>query len=268
MKKKVLISLGIIIIVGAVAGGIWFIGGKEKDSSIDVMASVETEPEEDKVDATSGIINNPVNSEETNEKSTEEYYAPVETPEEAEYQNYLDEEAHQEAETPKETTANDELADITPLDKTMYAKGNINTRTGPSTEYTKAGNLTLNESVHVTGQSQSTNWYQLTLPSGEIVYCSNQLLSDTKTEPQQPTNNNSNNQQTNNQQQQTNDNNNVQTPQPEQPSNNTTPVQDTPSAGGIEQGNLGGDNGFAGVIGGGGTPSSDWLGTGNNTPGH
>lgn len=237
MKKKVLISLGIIVTVGIIAGGILFTRGKEKDNSVNAMASIETEPEEDKVDATSGIINNPVNSEETNEKSTEEYYAPVETPEEAEYQNYLDEEAHQEAETPKETTTNDELTDITPLDKTMYAKGNINTRTGPSTEYTKAGNLTLNESVHVTGQSQSTAWYQLTLPSGEVVYCSNQLLSDTKTEVQQPTNNNSNNQQTNN-----NANN-----QNQQPSNNTTPVQDTPSAGGIEQGNLGGDNGFGGV---------------------
>lgn len=247
MKKKVLISLGIIFTVGIVAGGIWFIGGKDKDNTIDVMASVETEPEEDKVDATSGIINNPVNSEETNEKSTEEYYAPVETPEEAEYQNYLDEEAHQEAETPKETTTNDELTDITPLDKTMYAKGNINTRTGPSTEYTKAGNLTLNESVHVTGQSQSTAWYQLTLPSGEIVYCSNQLLSDTKTEVQQPTTNTSNNQQTNN----------VQTPQPEQPSTPPTNNQDTPSAGGIEQGNLGGDNGFDSIIDIG--KGSDWF---------
>lgn len=260
MKKKVLISLGIIIIVGAVAGGIWFIGGKEKDSSIDVMASVETEPEEDKVDATSGIINNTVNSEESNEKSSEEYYAPVETPEEAEYQNYLDEEAHQEAETPKETTTNDELTDITPLDKTMYAKGNINTRTGPSTEYTKAGNLTLNESVHVTGQSQSTAWYQLTLPSGEVVYCSNQLLSDTKTEPQQPTTN------SNNQQQQQQTNNNVQTPQPEQPSTPPTNNQDTSSAGGIEQGNLGGDNGFGSVTDSG--RGTGWAGIGDNTPAH
>lgn len=259
MKKKVLISLGIIFTVGIVAGGIWFIGGKEKDSSIDVMASVETESEEDKVDATSGIINNTVNSEETNEKSTEEYYAPVETPEEAEYQNYLDEEAHQEAETPKETTTNDELTDITPLDKTMYAKGNINTRTGPSTEYTKAGNLTLNESVHVTGQSQSTAWYQLTLPSGEVVYCSNQLLSDTKTEVQQQTNNSGT--QTNNNQQ---TNNNVQTPQPEQPSTPPTNNQDTPSAGGIEQGNLGGDNGFNSVS----DEQITWDGIGNNTPGH
>lgn len=86
---------------------------------------------------------------------------------------------------------------------------------------------------------------------------------DTKTEPQQPQPKTEQQTNNNNQQQQTNNNTNNQ-----QPSNNTTPVQDTPSAGGIEQGNLGGDNGFAGVIGGGGTPSSDWLGTGNNTPGH
>lgn len=262
MKKKVLISLGIIIIVGAVAGGILFTGGKEKDNSIDAMASIETastvesEPEEKEE-------SKEIEIEDTESESEEQSTEDMNTTEENDRQK-----AHQEAETSKETTTNDELTDITPLDKTMYAKGNINTRTGPSTEYTKAGNLTLNESVHVTGQSQSTAWYQLTLPTGEVVYCSNQLLSDTKTEPQQPTNNNSGTQTNNNQQQQTNNNqqtNNVQTPQP---SNNTTSTQDTPSTGGMESGNLGGENGFAGVIGGGGTPSSDWLGTGDNTPFH
>lgn len=255
MKKKVLISLGIIIIVGAVAGGILFTRGKEKNNSVNAMASIETasaietEPEEKEESKEIEIKDTESESE---EQSTED----MNTTEENDRQK-----AHQEAETPKETTTNDELTDITPLDKTMYAKGNINTRTGPSTEYTKAGNLTLNESVHVTGQSQSTAWYQLTLPSGEIVYCSNQLLSDTKTEVQQPTNNTSNNgTQTNN-----NANN-----QNQQPSNNTTPVQDTPStetpSGGIEQGNLGGDNGFDSIIDIG--KGSDWLGTGNNTPGH
>lgn len=259
MKKKVLISLGIIIIVGAVAGGILFIGGKDKNSSIDVMASVETassvetEPEEKEE-------SKEIEIEDTESESEEQSIEDMNTTEENDRQK-----AHQEAETPKETTANDELADITPLDKTMYAKGNINTRTGPSTEYTKAGNLTLNESVHVTGQSQSTAWYQLTLPSGEIVYCSNQLLSDTKTEVQQPTNNNQQtNNNTNNQQ-----TNNVQNPQP---SNNTTPVQDTPStetpSGGIEQGNLGGDNGFGSATFG--EPSADWFdpSLGDNTPAH
>lgn len=259
MKKKVLISLGIICTVGIIAGGIWFIGGKEKDNSIDAMASIETastvesEPEEKEE-------SKEIEIEDTESESEEQSTEDINTTEENDRQ-----EAHQEAETPKETTANDELTDITPLDKTMYAKGNINTRTGPSTEYTKAGNLTLNESVHVTGQSQSTAWYQLTLPTGEIVYCSNQLLSDTKTEPQQSqpkTEQQTNNQQTNNNQQQQTQ------PQPEQPSNNTTPVQDTPSTGGMESGNLGGDNGFNSVISGGGTPSSDWLGTGSNTPGH
>lgn len=234
MKKKVLISLGIIIIVGAVAGGILFTGGKEKDNSVNAMASietastVETEPEEKEE-------SKEIEIEDTESESEEQSTEDMNTTEENDRQ-----EAHQEAETPKETTANDELTDITPLDKTMYAKGNINTRTGPSTEYTKAGNLTLNESVHVTGQSQSTAWYQLTLPSGEVVYCSNQFLSDTKTEPQQQTNNSGT---------QTNNNANNQN---QQPSNNTTPVQDTPStetpSGGIEQGNLGGDNGFSEVI--------------------
>lgn len=255
MKKKVLISLGIIIIVGAVAGGILFTRGKEKDNSVNAMASIETasaietEPEEKEESKEIEIKDTESESE---EQSTED----MNTTEENDRQK-----AHQEAETPKETTTNDELTDITPLDKTMYAKGNINTRTGPSTEYTKAGNLTLNESVHVTGQSQSTAWYQLTLPTGEVVYCSNQLLSDTKTEPQQTTNNNNdNNQQTNN-----NANN-----QNQQPSNNTTPVQDTPStetpSGGIEQGNLGGDNGFGSVTDSG--RGTGWAGIGDNTPAH
>lgn len=252
MKKKVLISLGIICTVGIIAGGILFTGGKEKDNSVDAMASIETastvESEQEEKEESKEIEIEDTESE-SEEQSTED----MNTTEENDRQ-----EAHQEAETPKETTTNDELTDITPLDKTMYAKGNINTRTGPSTEYTKAGNLTLNESVHVTGQSQSTAWYQITLPSGEVVYCSNQLLSDTKTEPQQSQpkteqQTNNNNQQTNNQQ-----TNNVQTPQPEQPSNNTTPVQDTPSAGGIESGNLGGDNGFGSTFHGG----SEWNGIG------
>lgn len=255
MKKKVLISLGIIFTVGIIAGGILFTGGKEKDNSVSAMASietastVETEPEEKEE-------SKEIEIEDTESESEEQSTEDMNTTEENDRQK-----AHQEAETPKETTTNDELTDITPLDKTMYAKGNINTRTGPSTEYTKAGNLTLNESVHVTGQSQSTAWYQLTLPSGEIVYCSNQLLSDTKTEPQQPTNNSgsqaNNNQQTNNNQQQQTQ------PQPEQPSTPPTNNQDTPSAGGIEQGNLGGDNGFGGV-----TDIGYELGTGNNTPAH
>lgn len=146
MKKKVLISLGIIIIVGAVAGGILFTRGKEKDNSVNAMASietastVETEPEEKEE-------SKEIEIEDTESESEEQSTEDMNTTEENDRQK-----AHQEAETPKETTANDELADITPLDKTMYAKGNINTRTGPSTEYTKAGNLTLNESVHVTGR--------------------------------------------------------------------------------------------------------------------
>lgn len=246
MKKKVLISLGIIIIVGAVAGGILFTGGKEKNNSVNAMASIETasavesEPEEKEE-------SKEIEIEDTESESEEQSTKDINTADEN-----VSQEVHSEIETPKESV--DEVGDITPLDKTMYAKGNINTRTGPSTEYTKAGNLTLNESVHVTGQSQSTAWYQLTLPTGEIVYCSNQLLSDTKTETQQPTNNTSNNgtQTNNNQQQQTNNNTNNQ-----QPSNNTTPIQDTPSAGGIEQGNLGGDNGFDSIIDIG--KGSDWF---------
>lgn len=250
MKKKVLISLGIIIIVGAVAGGILFTGGKDKNNSVDAMASietastVETEPEEKEE-------SKEIEIEDTESESEEQSTEDMNTTEENDRQK-----AHQEAETPKETTTNDELTDITPLDKTMYAKGNINTRTGPSTEYTKAGNLTLNESVHVTGQSQSTAWYQITLPTGEVVYCSNQLLSDTKTEPQQSQPKTEQQTNNNNQQQQT------QT-QPEQPSTPPTNNQDTSSAGGMESGNLGGDNGFSEVIDTGGVWDPSLGGEGN-----
>lgn len=139
MKKKVLISLGIIILVGTVAGGILFTGGKEKDNSVNAMASIETastvESEQEEKEESKEIEIEDTESE-SEEQSTED----MNTTEENDRQK-----AHQEAETPKETTTNDELTDITPLDKTMYVKGNINTRTGPSTEYTKAGNLTLNE---------------------------------------------------------------------------------------------------------------------------
>lgn len=133
MKKKVLISLGIIIIVGAVAGGILFTEGKEKDNSVNAMASIETastvesEPEEKEE-------SKEIEIEDTESESEEQSTKDINTAEEN-----VSQEVHSEIETPKESV--DEVGDITPLDKTMYAKGNINTRTGPSTEYTKAGNL-------------------------------------------------------------------------------------------------------------------------------
>ncbi len=100
---------------------------------------------------------------------------PLETIEDIETQNLLDDEAPK-SEVPAEVT------DITTLDKTMYAKGAVNTRKGPSTDYEKVGGLALNEQVHVTGQSESTKWYEVELADGTKVYVSNKYLSDTKVE--------------------------------------------------------------------------------------
>ncbi|ODR29523.1 SH3 domain-containing protein [Eisenbergiella tayi] len=256
MKKKVLIGLGIIIMVGAVAGGILFTRGKGEDisvnakESIETASTVETEPEE------SEEIK--VEDEESESEATLEEEV---TPEDASLQNQIDNESASETNTTYEETNND----ITPLDKTMYSKGEVNTRIGPSTDYTKSstGPLTLNQEVHVTGQSKSTNWYQITLPTNEVVYVHNQYLSDTKTEVSQPTpqptTNNTGNQGQQQQQQ-------VETPQPSTPPSQPQNTDNTNPSGGIESGNLGGSNGFGSATNSG--KGSDWLGEGDNTQFH
>lgn len=110
--------------------------------------------------------------------ATEDF--PLETVEDVETQNLLDDEKPADA-----VVSTAPVTDINPLDKVMYAKGAVNTRQGPSTDYTKVGGLSLNEQVHVTGQSESTKWYEIEI-NGEKVYVSNKYLSDTKVTVQNP----------------------------------------------------------------------------------
>lgn len=81
-----------------------------------------------------------------------------------------------------------EESDIEPLDKVMYATGNINTRSGPSVDFTKVGGLTVNQEVKVTGQSKTTGWYEIEV-DGAKQYVSDKLLSDNKVEVSKPSSN-------------------------------------------------------------------------------
>ena len=112
--------------------------------------------------------------------------AELETPEDVEYQNQLDNELAEETKDQSDVIS----TDIEILDKTMYAKGSVNTRSGPSTDYEKLGGLTTNQEVHVTGQSKETGWYEIEI-NGSKQYVSNQFLSDTKTQVTQASNSNS-----------------------------------------------------------------------------
>lgn len=112
--------------------------------------------------------------------------AELETPEDVEYQNQLDNELAEETKDQSDVIS----TDIEILDKTMYAKGSVNTRSGPSTDYEKLGGLTTNQEVHVTGQSKETGWYEIEI-NGSRQYVSNQFLSDTKTQVTQASTSNS-----------------------------------------------------------------------------
>lgn len=70
-------------------------------------------------------------------------------------------------------------SDIETLDKTMYAQGNVNTRSGPSQDFEKIGGLAVNQEVKVTGQSKETGWYEIEV-NGSKQYVSNKFLADSK----------------------------------------------------------------------------------------
>ena len=108
----------------------------------------------------------------------------AETQDEAEYVDYVQDQA---SENNKDESDMEE-SDIEPLDKVMYATGNINTRSGPSVDFTKVGGLTVNQEVKVTGQSKTTNWYEIDV-DGAKQYVSHTLLSDTKVQESKPSSN-------------------------------------------------------------------------------
>lgn len=65
--------------------------------------------------------------------------------------------------------------------KTMYAIKSVNVRTGPSSEYSKIGSLSVNQEVSVTGVANESGWYQIDFAGG-TAFVSNNYLSDSKVE--------------------------------------------------------------------------------------
>lgn len=84
-------------------------------------------------------------------------------------------------------------SDITVLNTTMYSKGDVNVRKGPSTDYEKIGALTLNQEVKITGQSKSTGWYRIEFNGGEGYVSQNYLSNSKITTPAPSTGGNSSN---------------------------------------------------------------------------
>lgn len=72
----------------------------------------------------------------------------------------------------------EQLFIVTDMEATMYAKQKCNIRKGPETTYEKAGSLSLNEEVTVTGKTDN-NWYRISY-NGEDAYVSASMLSNEK----------------------------------------------------------------------------------------
>lgn len=66
---------------------------------------------------------------------------------------------------------------FTDLSATMYATSNVNVRSMPSTDGTRLGALSKNQSVTVTGQCNETGWYRIVYNDAEA-FVSNKYLSD------------------------------------------------------------------------------------------
>lgn len=141
-----------------------------------IMEDVAEEPEQETEQALSVTEEEPEQTEET---------APVTQAQDDTEQEELD----MVEEEPETEPIDQALTDITALDKTMYATSAVNTRSGPSTEYERVGGLTTNETVHVTGQSNLTAWYQIDV-DGVTQFVSNKYLSDSKITVAQESSNN------------------------------------------------------------------------------
>lgn len=172
MKKKILIILPIIVIALIVIVVISKHNNNDIEETpqevVEISEVSEPTPEPEKT---------PEPQPEVNEPETVEPEATEPEPEVTEPETI-------EPEQPEQT----EESDIEPLDKVMYATGNINTRSGPSVDFTKVGGLTVNQEVHVTGQSKTTGWYEIEV-DGAKQYVSDKLLSDNKVEVSKPSSN-------------------------------------------------------------------------------
>lgn len=230
-KKALAIILSLVVIVG-ITGVIIVRQNNLKDNSIEAMASVEASDNEQ---------NNSLPEEDTENTETNKQTEAIE-----EEQPVTTEESTINDIVPTDTEETEtEKTDITPLDKIMYATAEVNIRSGASTEYEKTGSLSINEEVQVTGSI--TGWYEVEI-NGTKGYVSDKYLSDSKVEIPQVT---------------------QKTEQKQQPVNNEEPSQSEDSgnnSGGMESGNLGGENGFAGIDY---SDDGTWdTSLGSNTPAH
>lgn len=178
MKKKILVTIPIILIALIIIVVI----PKHNDNNIEetpqeVSETSEVSEPEPEITPEPEKEKTPEPQPEVNEPETVEPEATEPEPEVTEPETI-------EPEQPEQT----EESDIEPLDKTMYATGNINTRSGPSVDFKKVDGLTVNQEVHVTGQSKTTGWYEIEV-DGAKQYVSDKLLSDNKVEVSKPSSN-------------------------------------------------------------------------------
>ncbi len=185
MTKKRILAIGIIVAVISVTGIIVYNTNRNEADTVETVAHIETDEattptpptpvEEDKTS-----VDNTTPVKEDNESIETEDTTPTDNTTPTEDTTPVDNTNTTETEDTTEIKEDTVDSDITPLDQTMYAQGNVNTRSGPSTDYEKIGGLSVNEEVHVIGQSKSTGWYEIEVSGSEKQFVSNQFLSTTK----------------------------------------------------------------------------------------
>ncbi len=195
MAKKRILALGVLVAVISVTGIIVYNSNRNEADTVETVAHIETDEattptpptpvEEDKKVEDNTSVDNTTPVKEDNESIETEDTTPVEDITPTEDTTEIEEDTETKEDTVTEEDTVD--SDITPLDQTMYAQGNVNTRSGPSTDYEKIGGLSVNEEVHVIGQSKSTGWYEIEVSGSEKQFVSNQFLSTTKIQSTQST---------------------------------------------------------------------------------
>ncbi len=193
MTKKRILAIGILVAVISVTGIIVYNTNRNEADTVETIAHIETDEattsppptpvEEDKKVEDNTSVYNTTTVKEDNESIETEETTPTDNTTPTKDTTPVDDTNTTETEDTTEIKEDTVDSDITPLDKTMYAQGNVNTRSGPSQEFEKVGGLSVNQSVHVIGQSKTTQWYAIEVEvdgSVETQYVSNKFLSDTK----------------------------------------------------------------------------------------
>lgn len=187
MDKKGISYMKIIIpVMAAIIIGGTIVYSTKQPKAQEVMAPIETEQSVVTESEVSEPAPQPAKPDPASPAEPEAVTDKIvaETQDEAEYVDYVQDQA---SENNKDESDMEE-SDIEPLDKVMYATGNINTRSGPSVDFKKVGGLTVNQEVKVTGQSKTTGWYEIEV-DGAKQYVSDKLLSDNKVEVSKPSSN-------------------------------------------------------------------------------